>query len=162
MTVLVPLPAAHFEAFVDAAAASHAADNVASGRWPVQGAEQLARSELVRLLPPGVATPDHHVYEIKAEPGAAALGFVWFGSVPRGDSRVAFVFQLFVYPPYRRRGHGREALLQVESMAAGMGFGAIALNVFGSNLPAQALYRSLGYAVTSVGMQKPLPPSGVA
>jgi len=72
------------------------------------------------------------------------------------------VFQIFIYPAYRRQGHGRAALLQVEALASGLGLPAIALNVVGSNVGAQALYRSLGYTVTSLSMQKPLATSSVA
>jgi len=42
-----------------------------------------------------------------------------------------------------------------------MGLTGVALNVFGSNLAAQALYRSLGYVVTSLSMHKPLSTSRV-
>jgi len=90
------------------------------------------------------------------------MGFVWLGSLPRGSVRVAFVFQLFVYPEHRRQGHGRAALLQVEKLAEAMGLTGVALNVFGSNSTAQALYRSLGYVVTSLSMHKPLSKSAGA
>ena len=156
------MPIAQFDAFVEAAARSHAADNVASGRWLAQESEQLARSELGRLLPKGLETPDHYLYEVTAEADGPVVGFLWFGSVPRGSSKVAFVFQIFVYPAYRRQGHGRAALLQVEAVARSLGLSGVALNVFGSNAGAQALYRSLGYAVTSLSMHKPFEANSVA
>ncbi len=156
------MPATHFDIFVEAAATSHAADNVASGRWLESEAAGLARSELGRLLPLGTATPDHHFYEIKLEATAPALGFVWFAAIARGSAKLAFVFQLFVYPRFRRQGHGKAALLQVETLAHGLGLAGVALNVFASNAQAQSLYRSLGYVVTSLSMQKPLPQSRVA
>ena len=39
-------------------------------------------------------------YEIKPYPAGPGLGFVWLGTMPRGSVRVAFVFQLFVYPEH--------------------------------------------------------------
>lgn len=162
MTILVQMPPEHFNEFAATASASHAADNVTSGRWLAHEAEQLARSELSRLLPKQIATPDHHLYEIKLETAGPVLGYVWFGAISRGSVKVAFVFQLFVYPQYRRQGHGRAALARVEELAAGLGLAAVALNVFGSNSGAQALYRSLGYAVTSLSMQKELSSCPVA
>ena len=156
MTILEPMPPERFDEFVDVVSASHAADNVASGRWAEQESESLARAELERHLPQRAATPDHHFYEIRCDPAGPVLGFVWLGSLPRGSVRVAFVFQLFVYPEHRRQGHGRAALLQVEKLAEAMGLTGVALNVFGSNSAAQALYRSLGYVVTSLSMHKPL------
>jgi ribosomal protein S18 acetylase RimI-like enzyme len=162
MTILQPMPPGRFDEFVDVVSASHAGDNVASGRWAAHESESLARAELERHLPQQAATPDHHFYEIRSDPAGPALGFVWLGSMPRGSVRVAFVFQLFVYPQHRRQGHGRAALLQVERLAEAMGLTGVALNVFGSNSAAQALYRSLGYVVTSVSMHKPLGHGGRA
>ena len=162
MTILVPMPPERFDEFAAVAIASHAADNVASGRWLEHESEPLARAELGRLLPQQAATPDHHFYEIKPNPAGPVLGFVWLASMPRGNVRVAFVFQLFVYQKYRRQGHGRAALAQVEKLAEAMGLTGVALNVFGSNSAAQALYRSLGYVVTSLSMHKPLSTSRVA
>ena len=161
MTILEPMPPERFDAFADVSIASHAADNVGSGRWLEHESETLARAEFGRLLPQKAATPEHRFYEIKPHPSGPVLGFVWLGSLPRGNVRVAFVFQLFVYPEHRRRGHGRAALLQVEKLAEVMGLTGVALNVFGSNLAAQALYRSLGYVVTSLSMHKPLSTSRV-
>jgi len=162
MTILVPMPAERFAEFVDAAAASHAADNVASGRWSAQEAQALARAELERLLPDGHGTPDHYLYDIKSDPEGAPLGFVWFANVARGGRRVAYLFQLLVFPQYRRRGHARAALAALEAVAREHGITTLALNVFGSNHGAQELYRSVGYAVTSMSMQKELPSANVA
>jgi ribosomal protein S18 acetylase RimI-like enzyme len=162
MTILAPMPPERFDAFADVTSASHAADSVASGRWLPQEALSLARAELGRLLPQQAATPDHHFYEIRSDPAGPVLGFLWLSSMPRGSVRVAFVFQILVYPAHRRQGHGRAALLQVEKLAEAMGLTGVALNVFGSNSAAQALYRSLGYSVTSLSMHKPLAASGSA
>jgi ribosomal protein S18 acetylase RimI-like enzyme len=156
VAILTSMTIEHFEMFVEASVRSHAEDNVASGRWTVGESERLARSELERLLPQGLATPDHHLYEIRAQADGPVVGYVWFGGVPRGSTTIAFVFQIFIHPAHRRLGHGRAALLQVEALASGSGYSAIALNVFGSNTGAQGLYRSLGYAVTSMSMHKPL------
>lgn len=162
MTILEPMPPERFDEFVGVVIPSHAADNVAAGRWLEHESAALARTELERLLPQRAATPDHHFYEIRAKPAGPGLGFVWLGPMPRGSVRVAFVFQLFIYPEHRRQGHGRAALVQVEKLAEAMGLTGVALNVFGSNSAAQALYRSLGYGVTSLSMHKPLSTSPVA
>ena len=127
MTILEPMSPERFDEFVAAVTPSHAADNVASGRWPEHEALTLARAELDRLLPQQAATPDHHFFEIKVDPAGLALGFVWLGSLPRGNVRVAYVFQLFVFPEHRRNGFGRAALLQVEKLAEAMGLTGVAL-----------------------------------
>ena len=162
VNTLKVMPIERFDAFLEASARSQVSDNVASGRWSAQDAAQRARSELNGLLPQGLATPGHHVYEIMGAENGPVVGFIWFGSMPRGSATVAFVFQLFIYPMHRRQGLARAALLEVEALARGLGFPAIALNVSGSNTSAQALYRSLGYAVMHMSMNKPLEPSQLA
>ena len=156
MTILAPLPAGSFAAFFERAAAGYAADNVASGRWPAHEALQLARAEGERLLPDGFATPDNYFYEIRASAGGETVGQLWFAALPRGSQRIGYLFQIEIYPAFRRRGHARAALDAFESLAAGLGLSATALNVFGSNTQAQALYAAAGYSVTSLGMHKSL------
>jgi hypothetical protein len=51
MTILEPMPPERFDEFAEVAIASHAADNVALGRWLEHEARYLAREELGRLLP---------------------------------------------------------------------------------------------------------------
>jgi ribosomal protein S18 acetylase RimI-like enzyme len=154
MTLLVPMRPEAFPAFFEAAVSGYAADNIASGRWLEHEAEQLARAETERLLPNGVATPDNHVLEILATSSGPCVGFLWFGALARGNRRVAFLYQLFVYPAFRRRGHALAALAALEAFALELGLSGVALNVFGSNAEAQALYRAAGYAVTSISMHR--------
>jgi len=160
MTVLVPMRAESFAGFFEQAVAGYAADNVASGRWLAHEAVQLARAETERLLPHGVATPDHHLYDIKACADGDTVGHLWFAALPRGGRRIAYLFQIEVYPSFRRRGHARAALNALEPLAGTLGLFEIALNVFGSNAEAQWLYRTAGYGVTSISMHKHLSRDG--
>jgi ribosomal protein S18 acetylase RimI-like enzyme len=154
MTRLVPLPPESFVAFIEAAAAAHAEDNVRSGRWPAQDAPALARAESARLLPGGVATPGHQLFRIDAD--AEAIGFLWLATLQHGSAKTAYVYQIIVAPEHRRRGHARAALQQAAALAAAQGHSSIALHVFAFNEAAQALYRSLGYQVVSLNMALPL------
>jgi ribosomal protein S18 acetylase RimI-like enzyme len=156
VVALVTMPPERFPHFVEAAVTAYAADNVASGRWPPHDAESLARSEFEHLLPNGQGTPDNFFCEIREEARGEAVGFVWFGSLLRGRQRHAYLYQLLVGVEHRRRGYARSALAAFEALAQGMGFTAVALNVFGSNHAAQALYRSAGYTVMNIGMRKEL------
>jgi len=149
-----------FDSFVEMAVAGYAADNVASGRWSEQDAVAMSRAETERLLPQGLETPDNYLYEIQEESTEQIVGHVWFALVARGTRKVAFVYQVQVKPEVQRRGHAKAALLAVEGIAISLGMSGVALNVFGNNHGAQALYRSLGYGVTSVAMQKVLAQNG--
>jgi ribosomal protein S18 acetylase RimI-like enzyme len=160
MTMLAPMSEEVFAAFVAMSVKGYADDNVAAGRWTADEALALSRAEFSRLLPQGLATPDHHLYEIRDEAGGTPVGFLWFATVTRGNTKVAYVYQLEVHREFRRRGHARAAFLAMESLAAAMGLSSIGLHVFGHATGAQALYSSLGYQVTGINMQKRLPVTG--
>ena len=51
---------------------------------------------------------------------------------------------------------GRGAMLAAEAIGQREGWSEIALNVFGPNARARALYESLGYAVVNTNMAKRL------
>ena len=65
-----------------------------------------------------------------------------------------FLYDLVVDDACRGRGLGRAAMTALETFAASLGASAIALDVFGHNLAARALYESLGYEVQQLGMAK--------
>lgn len=155
MTTLAPMRSEAYAAFADNAATAYAAENVAAGRWPAADALALAHAETERLLPQGLATPDHHVFEVIDDAGSA-VGFIWFAAMARGSARMAFVCQIYIQPEQRRHGHARAAFRALEPIAAGLGLSGLGLHVFAHNTGAQALYRSLGYEVTSLNLFKPL------
>jgi ribosomal protein S18 acetylase RimI-like enzyme len=156
MTKLVRMREESFERFFELAVHGYAEDNAASGRWSWQDAVLLARTETTRLLPQGLATKDNDLFEIQLPRSGEIVGYLWAAALNRGVKKVAYIYQLYVLPEFRRQGHARRALQQYEAMARQGGFGSVALNVFGSNTGAQTLYRSLGFAVTSIGMHKDL------
>lgn len=159
MTVLVPLRAELFADVVEASIAAYADDSVAAGRWPRAGALERSRNEFLNLLPQGLATPDNHWFEIRAGAEGPRVGHLWFAVQQQGQC-TAFVYDVEVLPAHRRQGHARRAFEALELLAAEWGAAHIGLHVFGFNGPAQALYRSLGYVVTSLNMSKPLHPTG--
>jgi ribosomal protein S18 acetylase RimI-like enzyme len=156
MTELVRMREESFDRFFELAVQSHAEDNVASGRWSTQDALLQARNEATRFLPQGFATKDIDLFEIQTPSSSEIVGYLWAGALDRGTKKVAYLYQLYVLPEYRRQGHARRAIQAYEAMAREGGFRSVALNVFGSNTAAQTLYRSLGFAVTSIGMHKDL------
>jgi RimJ/RimL family protein N-acetyltransferase len=68
----------------------------------------------------------------------------------------AFIYDIEIYEPFRRRGYASQALLAAEDKARELGLKAIALHVFGYNTGARALYDKLGYRVTDLTMAKDL------
>lgn len=157
MTRLAPMGADFYPAFFEIAVANYAAENIQGGRWSAADAPALARDETSRLLAQGLATPDHHLFELHDDDGSA-VGFLWLARLPRGQERVVFVFQIHVEPEHRRRGHARAALQAAEAWAQAEGAASLALHVFAHNTGARALYESLGLQVSSLNLLKRLAP----
>jgi ribosomal protein S18 acetylase RimI-like enzyme len=145
-----------FESFAEEATASYANDNAQAGRWPSTTARARARAEFDRLLPQGLQTPNHFIYEIEDEATRQSVGFLWFAIIEASDTRYGYVYNIRVKPEFRGRGHARAALDLIEAVAADKGLSSIALHVFSFNTGAQALYRSIGYGITGMNMFKPL------
>jgi RimJ/RimL family protein N-acetyltransferase len=156
MTILCPMRPEFYGPYLEASVAGYADDNVASGRWPREGALERSRADFEALLPQGLATPDNHLFEIKAAEDAATLGSIWFAVEQRHGIRGAFVYDVEIHPPWRRRGHAMRAFQALEPLVAALGLSSIGLHVFGHNLGAQALYAKLGYSVTGINMVKHL------
>jgi ribosomal protein S18 acetylase RimI-like enzyme len=156
MTVLVPISAASFPAFLEAAIGGYAMQNVASGRWPAEAALELSRAEHQRLLPDGVDSKDNHIFEIRDPATDAVVGSLWLGVQNRTGIPLAYVFNIEVAPAHRRQGHATRAFDALEPVVRELGLSAIGLNVFAYNTGAQALYASLGYEVTALSMRKTL------
>lgn len=148
--------AERYPAYLEAAIAGYAQENVAAGRWPDVGALERSRADFEALLPQGLATPGNHLYEIRATSDGDALGFVWLAIEHKHGAVSAYIYDLEVMPEFRRQGHAMRALRAVESIAAAAGATSIGLNVFANNREAQALYEKLGYAPTNINMYKSL------
>ena len=85
------------------------------------------------------------------------MGWLWLAlQNPRAEAGVGFTYDITVDEALRGRGYGRAAMELAEEEARRNGLHALALNVFGHNAIARALYSSLGYSETSVQMRKEL------
>ena len=131
---------------------SYAQDHVRAGRWTEAEAATEARREVDRLLPQGVATPEHHLFVLHVLPAGDAVGDLWLHVRPPK----AFVFDLWVDPARRREGLGRAAMVAAEQEARRRGATTLSLHVFGENTAARSLYTSLGFRETNVVMVKDL------
>ena len=156
MTVLVPMTAAVFGPYLEAAVSNYARDNVESGRWPEKGALARSRADFDSLLPQGPKTPNNYLFEIKSAETGPTIGFLWFAAVAKGGLRSAFVYDIEIEPEFRRQGHAKAAFVALEQRVRDLGLSSIGLHVFGRNPDARALYDSLGYRVTGINMLKNL------
>ncbi len=156
MTLLRPMRAEAYEAYLQAAISSYADDNVAAGRWPVDGAWERSRTDFQDSLPQGLATPNNYLFEIWAQSNGPIVGYLWFAEVTQHGLRSAYVYDLEVKPEHRHQGYAEAAFKALEVLVAKLGLSRIGLHVFGHNIGAQALYAKLGYGVTGINMAKAL------
>ena len=156
MTVLVPMSAEVFVEYLKTAVLGYAQDNVDAGRWPEQGAMARSQADFDSSLPRGLGTPNNSLFEIKAAEAGPTVGFIWFAVEETNGLSSAFVYDVEIKPEFRRQGHAKAAFEAMEMRVRELGLSGIGLHVFAHNAGAQALYRKLGYGVTSFNMRKNL------
>jgi RimJ/RimL family protein N-acetyltransferase len=118
---------------------------------------QKAKADRQRFLPQGIATEGNRLLFAENSDGVV-VGSVWLGLTdPRtGSSESAWLFDIRVEPAHRRAGYATAMLRAVESLVRGLGLDQLALNVFGTNAAAIALYETAGYRVATQQMLKTL------
>ena len=154
MIRLVAMTQAEFVAFTERTIATYAAEQRVACGWSPEEAICNSREELARLLPAGLETPDQYLYTLTDEASGEPVGSLWFGVQRRGETASAYLGELEIYPPHRRRGLGRAGMLAAERQARALGCTTMSLNVFAHNEAAQALYRGLGFEVAALRMAK--------
>lgn len=147
---LRPLREDEFAAWDDAHRREYARGLVEqAGLAPAEAEAKVAR-DVPAVLPDGLATEGAHVWVV--ESGGRRVGTVFLGARDGG----AWLYDITIEEAERGRGYGRAAMLSLEDEVRALGFDRVTLNVWGGNEVARGLYRSLGYAETSVHMTKPL------
>jgi ribosomal protein S18 acetylase RimI-like enzyme len=149
------MTAAQFEAWLPTAIETYASENVRNGRWSEDEAMQKSRDEHDKLLPDGVATPDHHLWSIVRTSDRQPVGILWI-NLQKSPRPTVWVYSIEIEPQFRRRGYAKAAMLRLETEAKRLGAETIRLHVFGHNTAARPLYEQLGYVATNINMAKSL------
>jgi RimJ/RimL family protein N-acetyltransferase len=143
-----------YERWLPGNIAEYAAENTKTGRWTPEEAPAKAREEFAGLVPQGMSTPDHVFYSIVRPSDARPVGMLWIQA--RRPQRRAFIFNVEIFAPFRRKGYATEAMQLLESEVGRMGLTSIGLHVFADNSAARPLYEKLGYEATNINMVKRL------
>lgn len=156
---LEPITTAQFEKWKPASIVDYAREHTIGGRWTANEALRKSREEFETLLPKGMATPRHRFFSIARLPDRKAVGMVWIQmqSKPRPS---AFIFNIEIFKPFRRRGYATQAMTLLEQEARRLGLVNIRLHVFAHNAAARPLYEKLGYIATNIAMRKQLGRAG--
>ena len=153
---LVPMTASEFDAFLERDIRQYATEQTRAGYWSEPEALQRSRQEHARLLPKGLRTRDHHLFTIRHTQTGEAVGAVWLHTRLVSSRPSGYIYDLEVDEAFRRRGYGRQAMLELEKIARSMGLKQLGLHVFAHNEPARSLYGGMGYRVSSLNMLKEL------
>jgi ribosomal protein S18 acetylase RimI-like enzyme len=156
VTTLAPMSADACVEYRETAISGYAEDNVASGRWPDDGALARSRADFDASLPEGLETPGNYLFEIMETERGPAVGFLWFAIQDKDGLRTAFVQDVEVKPEFQRRGHATAAFGELDLLVCGLGLSRIGLHVFRHNTAAQALHCKLEYRITGVNMLREL------
>lgn len=156
MITLVPMPDADFASFEAECTATYALDNIRALRWSQASGLARAQEDFRRLLPNGLNSPSHFIYNVHHQPSQQTVGFLWFAEFDSNGTRTGFIYSVHIHPAHRGHGYAKAAIDTVEDLGRARGVTAIGLHVFSHNAAAQALYRSLGYGITGFNMLKPL------
>ena len=143
-----------YETWLAQTMVEYAEEKVQAGNYHPDEALQRAEQEYRELLPQGPETPGQHLFSIVDATTGDRVGVIWFAEKQRGPRLEAFIYDLLVLEPFRRRGYARAAMIAIEDEVRQLGIDRIGLHVFGHNRGAWALYDQLGYEVTNVNMAK--------
>lgn len=154
MLTLKKMNEKEYNMFLKRSISSYAIDNIKSGNWTAEEANEKSLQDHLKLLPHGLVTPNHYLYMIEQD--GETVGSIWYEFKVQSPLGIAFLFDLYVKEPFRNRGIGFEVMKLFEKEALNLGAKCISLHVFGSNLVAKKLYEKLGFKITNINMSKPL------
>jgi ribosomal protein S18 acetylase RimI-like enzyme len=161
MTIeLRPMTDDEFDGWLGRARTTYAEDVRVELGYTAEAAREKSQSDFASLLPDGVSSSGQTMLTAEDAESGELVGYLWFGVRDFGGQRIGFVWNIEVLEAARGRGYGRAIMSALEEQVAARGIDRIDLNVFGGNKVARALYRSLGYRETHVGMTKQLSPDG--
>ncbi len=156
MVQLTPMTQAEFEIFIEREIRQYADEQALAGYVSEAGAVAKSRNDHRALLPKGLKTRGHYFYTVRESAQGADVGVIWLGTSLDSSRPTGSVFALEIHEPFRRRGYGRQAMVQLEEIARGLGLKQLGLHLFVRNEAARTLCDSLGYVVSSVNMGKEL------
>lgn len=127
---------------------------IEDGGFAADGARSKAAEDMERLFPGERPSPEQLVFVIEAD--GEPVGDLWLCERDDALQPCLFVYDVHLREDARGRGYGKAAMLFAEEEARRRGRSRIALNVFGRNEVARALYLSLGYEENAIAMSKSL------
>ena len=151
---LRPLRDDELPGYIEHGRAAYGHDLEAQAGLTADQARTKMEADWARLLPDGTVPDGNRLYVLEDENGER-VGDLWWAERPNDfGERSAFVYNIEVWPEFRGKGYGKEAMALFEEDARTQGITSFGLMVLGGNDVARGLYRSIGYAERAVFMTK--------
>ncbi|HCO69827.1 MAG TPA: N-acetyltransferase, partial [Mesotoga infera] len=96
---------------------------------------------------------NHELLSIIETDNNQTIGYLWLYVFPRMEKQ-GFIYDFVIQKEYRGVGYGKASLGALEDYARKLGVENLSLHVFTHNAVAVALYKKMGYEVTSMNMSK--------
>ena len=154
MIRFVPFSDADYHAWLTQAIPAFALMNVEEGRWTLAESIEKSKEAHAALLPHGLQTLGHFFVHLQDADSGERVGTLWWEESDKTGGREAYVFNIEIEEPARRRGYARAAFHELERVARERGVHHLGLHVFGHNRGARRLYDELGFEPTSITMRK--------
>jgi RimJ/RimL family protein N-acetyltransferase len=154
MSKLIPMTQPEYEIYLEHLIPDYAADNVRAGYWDESEALEKSRQQTASLLPQGLQTKDHYIYNLVD--GDQTVGMIWLKASPNNPIKSGFIFDVMIDEKFRGKGYGKQIMALIEEKARELDLKSIGLHVFAYNKVAKNLYESMGYEVSSLNMIKKL------
>jgi RimJ/RimL family protein N-acetyltransferase len=126
---LEAMTTAQFEKWKPTSITDYARQHTIGGRWAAAEALGKSREEFETLLPKGMATPGYCFFSIVRLPDRKAVGMLWI-QIQSKPQPSAFIFNIEIFKPFRRRGYATQAMKLLEQEARRLGLEDIPLHVF--------------------------------
>jgi GNAT superfamily N-acetyltransferase len=141
------------DVFLEHGIQEYAQDRVRAGFWTETESLARSRKEHRATLPDGIKSRYHHFYTIRDSETGNAVGILWLKTDLDSSRGSGFIFDLEIHEPFRRKGYARQAMLELENVARGMGLRNWVFTCSPS-MKGRACLRGLGYSVAWVNMLK--------
>ena len=146
--ILLPLTNQEFDVWAKRCKEDYVQDKMRAHSYSRSEAETIAEDDFSSMLSMGLETPNNFV--LKLVEAGLEVGYLWFCI---RDTK-AFLCDFIIEEEFRRRGLGQAAMKAFEAIVQRLGLEKIGLHVFGFNSQAIELYKSLGFVITDLTMEK--------
>lgn len=149
-----PIQHHEFAAFADYFIADYAREILLNYRLSEADALAQARGEIASSFPEQENTAGQVLLCIIHSPAEDAqhIGYLWYK--PDHELKSAYINDFYLFPPFRGKGFGSQAMKYLEERLEEEGFTQLKLRVAADNQQARHVYEANGFAVTGINMNK--------